>query len=216
MTGSTAKNNSKYIKMVIVPAIKGQMKMQFRTLIATVEKITNIRISIEETSTYRDAVEQLKSGKAHLGWLGAQAYLENAHDAKIEAFAVAIRGKQKLSTYRTIFLVRSDSSIAKIRDLKGKSLSLSQRGSTSGDLMPKHELMNSGLDPNIPTNFKDVKYSGSHDESIALLQKKKCDVAAVSEINYHNLLSKDLVKAEEFRIIHTSAAMPGAPLVLQR
>ena len=151
-----------------------------------------------------------------MGWLGAQAYLESAHDANIEAFAVAIRGKQQLSTYRTIFLTRSDSSILKIRDLKGKSLALSQRGSTSGDLMPRHELINNGLDPNISTNFKDVKYSGSHEESITLLEKKECDVAAVSEINYHNLLSKDLIKAHDFKIIFTSAAMPGAPLVYSK
>ena len=72
--------------MVIVPAIRGQMEKQFHDLAATVEKITGYKIDVHESLTYQDAIETLKSGEAHIGWLGPRAYLEGAHDADIEAF----------------------------------------------------------------------------------------------------------------------------------
>lgn len=86
-------NKPVHLKMVIAPAIKGQMAKQFADLIATVSKITGFEIDIEEACSYQEAIDALKQGKAQMGWLGAQAYLEGAYEANIEAFAVATRGK---------------------------------------------------------------------------------------------------------------------------
>ncbi len=210
------KENSVFLKMVIVPAIKGQMKKQFHNLITTVEKITGFKIDIIESQTYQDAIKALNSGAAQMGWLGAQAYLEGAHKANIEAFAVGIRGKKRKSTYRTIFLTRADSKIEALSNLKGKSLVLSQRGSTSGDLMPKHELTKIGLNPAISSNFKKIIYSGSHQGAITSILSGTSDVAAVSDINYANSLSKGLISRHDLKVIHTSPEIPGAPLVYSK
>lgn len=209
-------NNSINLTMVTVPAIKGQMANQFRDLVSTVEKITGFRIEIEESASYQEAIEALKSGRAHLAWLGAKAYLEGAHEANIEAFAVAIRGKKERSTYRTIFLTHSDSKIETLSDIKGKSLVLSERGSTSGDLMPRHELAKHGLNPQVPSNFKKVFYSGSQEASMASILSKATDVAAVSEINYESLVAKGLINGSDLKIIHVSPEIPGAPLVYSK
>ncbi|MFC1480290.1 phosphonate ABC transporter, permease protein PhnE [Candidatus Omnitrophota bacterium] len=201
------------LKMVIVPAIKGQMEKQFRGLVTTIEKITGFRIVVEETPTYEDAIQALGSGTAHMGWLGAQAYLEGAHKANIEAFAVATRDKEHHSTYRTVFLTRSNTQIGSIADLRGKRLVLSQKGSGSGDLMPRHELTKYDLNPEVPSNFNKIIYSGSHEASITSVLSGTSDVAAVSEINYEGLLAKGVIGREELKVIHTSPAIPGAPLV---
>ena len=204
------------LKMVIVPAMKGQMEKCFCNLITTIEKITGFQISVEESSTYQAAIEELKVGRAQMGWLGPQAYLEGSHTADIEAFAVAVRGKENESTYRTIFLARTNSEIAKLSDLKGKRLVLTQQGSTSGDLMPRHELIKCGLSPEITTNFEKIIYSGNHEGSITSILSGTSDVAAISEISYENLLATGLVKHQELKIIHTSPSMPGAPLVYSK
>jgi len=214
----TKQNNKDTVqlKMVAVPAIRGHMEEQFLALVKTVEKTTGYEIDIHESSTYKEAIESLKSGGAHIGWLGAQAYLEGANESDIEAFAVATRGKENLSTYRTIFLTKNSSDINKLSDIKGKSLTLSQPGSTSGDLMPRHELRKIGLDPEIKSNFKKIIYSGSHETSLASVLSGTNDVAAVSEINYEDLLSQGLLNRDHFKIIHTSPAIPGAPLVYSK
>lgn len=211
-----SRNETQRLKMVIVPAIKGQMDKQFQKLISLVEKLTSFNIDIVESSTYEGAVEKLKSGEAQLGWLGAQSYLEGAYDANIEAFAVAARGKKKLSTYRTIFIVKTDSRIESLKDLRGKRLVLTQRGSTSGDLMPRHELIQVGLNPTRPSNFETVIYSGSHEGSVSSILSGTNEVAAISEINYEDLLSKGLINHKNLKIIHTSPAIPGAPLVYSK
>ncbi|MEE8179825.1 MAG: phosphonate ABC transporter, permease protein PhnE [bacterium] len=204
------------LKMVTVPAIRGQMDKQFRQLVAIVEKITGFDIDIIEASSYLGAVKALKTGEAQVGWLGAQSYLEGAHEANIEAFAVAIRGKDQHSTYRSIFLTSADSKIKSLFDLKGKRLVLTQRGSTSGDLMPRHELIKIGLNPAIPSSFSKVIYSGSHEGALSSVLSGTSDVAAISEINYENILSKGLINPKNLKIIHTSPAIPGAPLVYSK
>lgn len=207
------KDKTVQLKMVIAPAIKGQMAKEFSNLVATVMKITGFNILIEEATSYQDAIQALKTGRAQIGWLGVHAYLEGAHEASIEAFAVATRGQDRGSTYRTIFLTRSDSKIEKLADLKGKRLVLSQRGSTSGDLMPRHELSKCDLNPDVSANFQKVMYSGSQEGSVTSLLSGTSDVAAISEINYENFLKRDLINHHELKIIHTSPAIPGAPLV---
>ncbi len=209
-------NDTQKLKMVIVPAIKGQMDKQFQKLITIVEKITGFQIDIVESSTYEDAVKALKSGDAQLGWLGIQSYLEGAHEANIEAFAVAARGKKKHSTYRTNFIVRADSKIESLSDLKGKSLVLTQRGSTSGDLMPRYEMTKIGLNPTVLSNFNKVIYSGSHEGSLSSVLSNTNNVAAISDISYEDFLSKGLIDHRNLRIIHTSPAIPGAPLVYSK
>lgn len=204
------------LKMVTVPAIRGQMDKQFRQLVTIIEKITGFHIDIIEASNYQDAVKALRSGAAQMGWLGAQSYLEGAHEANIEAFAVSIRGKGQHSTYRSIFLASTDSKIESLTDLKGKRLVLTQRGSTSGDLMPQHELIKIGLNPTIPSSFSKVIYSGSHEGALSSVLSGTSDVAAISEISYENFLSKGLISPKDLRIIHTSPAIPGAPLVYSK
>ena len=185
---NSPKDDSVYLNMVTVPAIKGQMANQFKALVHTVEKITGYNITLVESKTYQDAIEELKSGRAQLAWLGAKAYLESAHAADVEAFAVGIRGKDQRTTYRTFFLARIDSNIKSIHDMKGKCLVLSERGSTSGDLMPRYELTKYGLNPEMSLNFSNVIYSGSQESSVTSVLSGTGDVAAISEINYETLL----------------------------
>lgn len=204
------------LKMVTVPAIKGHMQVQFRTLIATVMKITGFNIEIEETATYQEAIEMLHDQTAQMGWLGAEAYLEGAHYSDIEAFAVATRGEALGSTYRTIFLTLADSEIKTLADLPGKQLAFSQKGSTSGDIMPYHELVKQGMDPKSPTRFPQIVYTGAHESSITAIISGAIDAAAVSDINFEALVLKGLIDRHKFKIIHTSASIPGAPLVYSK
>lgn len=205
-----------HLKMVIVPAIKGHMEDQFRNLISIVEKITGFKIDIKESATYQDAINSLKTGDAQLGWLGAQAYLEGSHVAHIEAFAVAIRGDEQRSTYRTFFLTRKDSEIDSLKQLKGKRIALTQIGSTSGDLMPRHELIKSGIDPGVSSNRLTTIYTESSEGAAAAILSGTADVAAISEINYENLISQGLIQKDGLKIIHISPAIPGAPLVYRK
>lgn len=219
MQKNTNSNNSERavkLKMVVVPAIKGEMEAQFKTLISIIEDITGYSIIFEEAASYQDAIESLSSKSAHLAWLGANAFLEGAHKADIEAFAVAVRGKEEMSTYRTIFVVRFDSDISDLSGVKGKTIVFSQKGSTSGDLMPRHELIKNGISTEVATNFKDLIYSGSHEASITSVLSGTADVAAVSEINYERLIGAGILRESDLKIIHTSPAMPGAPLVYSK
>ena len=65
-------------------------------------------------------------------------------------------------------------------------------------------------------NFSNVIYSGSQESSVTSVLSGTGDVAAISEINYENLLEKGVLNGKELKKIHVSSEIPGAPLVYSK
>ena len=88
---------------------------------------------------------------------------------RIESFAVGvIKGKDN-SNYRTVFIVKGDSKIKDIKDIKDKKIVLSDNFSTSGYNIPKIELIDAGLDISKPNSFSEVLQVKNHDAAIKLV-----------------------------------------------
>jgi len=204
------------LTMILVPAIKGQMEQRFLPLVETIRSTTGYDIALKEASTYDAAAEALISGEAQVGWLGQNLYLEIAQRADIEPFAVASRDPSERSTYVTVFITRRDEKISSLDNIRGKRLILSERGSTSGDVVPRHSLALAGIEPTVPTNFSQIHYAGSQEAAVSLILSGAGDVAAISEINYDALIGKGRISKHDVKIIHRTLPIPGAPLVYSR
>ena len=150
-----ASENNEEITMVAVPAIKGHMEKHFRPLLANVETATGLKLKFIEASSYDDAIDRLKDGQAQLGWLGQSAFIEASHDVSLEPLAVAFTADNSVSVYRSVFLVNTGSTYTEIADLKGHRLILTEHGSSSGDIMPRHTLAQFEMNPEIHGNFSE-------------------------------------------------------------
>ncbi len=84
--------------------------------------------------------------------------------------------------------------------MKGKALTFGSESSTSGHLMPRHFMMEAGIDPNADLNG-DVNYSGSHDKTWKLVESGAFEVGALNEAVWEAAVEEgkvDLTKVDVF------------------
>ena len=212
---STAKDDgATVLKMVFVPASEKGDENDFSSLLAIIEKNTGFTIESINVTDYNAAVEAMRAGRADLAWFGAKTYIQAADLAGAEAFAVGVPKGKESASYKTHFIVKKGSPITAFTkaQLTGTKLVLNHVGSTSGDLIPRYELLQIDMDTKDLENFEIVQYAGSHDAAIMAVLFGTAEVGGVSSVNWDARIKDATIKAEDFTIIHSSPPIMGAPL----
>lgn len=125
---------------------------------------------------YAGVIEALSADPpaAHMASLATFAYVLAAERGVAEAKLVSVRYGSP--TYNGQVIVRKDSGITKLSDLKGKSFGRPDPLSTSGWIIPMLSLRAAGVDPD--KDLKDVIDAGSHDAVIAAVYNGDVDAGA--------------------------------------
>ncbi|WP_274541721.1 phosphate/phosphite/phosphonate ABC transporter substrate-binding protein [Staphylococcus felis] len=144
-----------------------------------------IPVEVSVSTNYNTIVEAMKSKKVDVGFLPPTAYTlaknEGAADLLLQAqrFGVNEDGSdsdQLVDHYKSIFVVKKDSDIEDIKDLKGKKIALQDVSSTAGYTFPVAELLDAGINPLKEMNVTTVK---GHDQAIISVLNGDVDAAAV-------------------------------------
>ena len=113
---------------------------------------------------------------------------------------------QEVSTpergYRGVFLVKPDSVVKTLADLKGKKMAYVAKTSSAGYYFQRMRLRELGLDPD--KLFGGVEFAGSHDAVVDRVKAGGADVGAVSEIR--GTLSG-------LKVVDKTAEIPGDTIV---
>ena len=206
----------KTYKMVFVPASEKGDESDYKSLIIITEKLTGLKIETIKVTDYNAAVEAMRAGRAHIAWYGGKTYVKAAEIANAEAFAAGVRPGEKDAGYYTYFVVKKDSKLNKLENIKGKVLSLNTIGSTSGDLIPQVELNKVNLSIKNKDHFKNVFYAGSHDACLLSVLNNQADVCGMSSRNFEARLEDGTIKLEDVKVIHKSDRVPPPPLAYSK
>ncbi len=204
------------LNMVFVPASEKGDEDDYVNLIKIIESQTGFTIKAIKVTDYNAAVEAMRAGRAHIGWYGGKSYILAAEHADAEAFAAGIRKGDTDATYFNYFVVRKDSPLRTLADVRGKTLALNHIGSTSGDLIPQVELSKVKLVTSNRDHFKNVFYAGSHDACLLAVLNKHADVCGMSSRNFDSRLADKTFSLEQVRIIHRSDPVPPPPLAYSK
>ena len=204
------------LNMVFVPASEKGDEKDYVNLIKIIGNLSGYTINPIKVTDYNAAVEAMRAGRAHIAWFGAKTYILAADLADAEAFAAGVRKGDKDATYLTFFVVRKDSPLKKLGEIRGKVLALNHIGSTSGDLIPQVELSKINLSVGNPKDFKKVFYAGSHDACLMTVINGHADVCGMSSRNFDARLADGTFKRKQVRIIHTSPPVPPPPLAYSK
>jgi len=159
----------------------------FKTLVAT---------------EYAGAIEAMCSDppEAHMSSLATFAYVMAADRGCAEAALLSVRFGSP--TYNGQVLVRADSGITSLEDLKGKTFCRPDPLSTSGWVIPSLMLRGAGVEPN--TDLAEVVDAGSHDAVAAAVYNGDCDAGAMYvdarariEEDYPDVMEETVVIAVE-------------------
>lgn len=151
-------------------------------------------------------LDQAKAALANVDFVYANSYLFSllASEAKVSAIAqMKNTGNSIYSKGR--FLVRSDSAITTIKDLKGKKIALISRYGAGSYLAPRASLAKQGL--NIEKDVK-VEYTKNLKKAAYMVMLGEADAAVMCEVNYE-ILSKRM-NTGDLRFFDKTDAFPEA------
>jgi phosphonate transport system substrate-binding protein len=199
------KNYPKILKLAVTD-VSGLENLQrdFGAFRSVLEEILDIKIEFFPVENPTAAAPALLSGLVDIVFAGPAEYLILNSRAK----AVPIIAIKRIN-YHSIFVVRADSKIKSLSQLKGKTIAMRQIGSTSGHLAPTKLLIDAGLDPN-----KDLKIVMLDDQGVEALKKGEVDAWATASDRYKTILEAKGLLEKDFSIIFTGPLLPNDVFVV--
>ena len=161
-------------------------------------------------TNYIGVVEALGTGTIDFALIPPFAYILANKKNGTEALLTSI-GKHDEPGYYSVLIVRTDSGIEKVEDLKGKKVAFVDPSSTSGYIFPAVILKDHGIDIE-----KDITYqfAGGHDKALQLLVNGDVDAIGTYEDAITKFAKEFPEVTEKVKVLQKSDLIPGITLVV--
>jgi phosphonate transport system substrate-binding protein len=200
-----AKYKTKGLRLTVADA-KGMESLQrdYEAFRATLAEVIAIPIKFFPVENRTAAATALQYAQTDIVLAGPSEYvILNARAQAIPIVAI------QRHNYYPIIVVRANSKIQRLAQLKGKTIAMRSIGSTSGHSAPMKMLMDTGLDPST-----DVKIVMLGNEGILALSKGEVDACAIASDRYEILLDAYGLSAKDFVIIAQGELLPSDVFVI--
>ena len=189
----------KELNVQFVPSVQAnKIEAKAKPLAKLLSKKLGIPVHVTVSTDNTALVESMASKKVDVGFLPSDAYVlahkRKAADPLLQAMRYDYdepSGKlnpNKLdSKYQSMIIVRKNSKIKSIKDLKGKKIAIQDPTSTSGYILPVAELYKKGINVVKDDNLVNVK---GHDQGVVSVLNGDTDAAFVFK-DARNLVAKD-------------------------
>jgi phosphonate transport system substrate-binding protein len=169
------------------------------------EKVWGVPVRLEVATDYDTLVQHLRSGAFDLVELSPYAFVraQNESVALSPLANVIADGATSGAGY---IVVRSDSSVRTLEDLRGKTLALVDPSSTTGYLYPMKLLLDKRLDPF--SHFSRTEFLGNHESALMAVHEGRADAAATYQGALHSLEQSHAISPLSFRIIAKTGRSP--------
>jgi phosphonate transport system substrate-binding protein len=179
------------------------------------EKTLGVEVEIFTAGNYDGVIQALAAGQIEFSFLGSSSYAAAYTETKGGVVPLLTSLQQDDSTgYYGVIVVRCDSGLKTIDDLKGKTLAFADPDSTSGYNVPYYNLVQQGYEPE--TFFAGIPFSGSHEAGVVGVANGQFDAAATYISNEKNgipqrMETKGMIKEGEICKIWTSPEITSGP-----
>lgn len=167
---------------------------------------TPYRFELKISKDYPEAVRFLQQGVTQISSLGDVTFAE----ANLRYQAMPILkplNKEGVPFYRSAIIVRNDSALRSITELKGKTMAFGSPHSTSGNLIPRYLLWDNKVRMQDLKSFTNLQH---HDAVAKAILKGQFDAGAVKDV------VAEKYKPHGLRILAWSKPIPAVPLVVRR
>ena len=182
--------------------IKEDVRM-YVPLLRYLERETGYKFKLHITPKNASIANELGTGQVHFAAVGTVSFLQAYQKYKVLLLARGVGEND--GYYRAVIIVRPDSKIKNVGELKGHSFAFGAPNSTQGHLIPRLMLANAGI------SLRDLKsfgYMGSHAETANAVMSGQFEAGGVQDSLGKALASRGLV-----RIIGQSTLYPRSGIV---
>ncbi|NQU66460.1 MAG: phosphate/phosphite/phosphonate ABC transporter substrate-binding protein [Candidatus Marinimicrobia bacterium] len=181
------------------------MYEEYQPIMDYLSRETPYLFEIKLGKTYQDAVNYLENDIIQIASFGAVTYVE-AHSKYGAIPILKPLNSEGEPNYRSLIVVRKDSDILNLKDLKNRTFAFASVHSTSGNLVPRYTLAGVGLTLENLSDYKNLKH---HDSVAKAVLSGEYDAGAMKDIVAYKYLEKGL------RILDISDAVPSVPFVIK-
>ena len=156
-----------------------------------------VPVEYKPSIDYAAVVTAFGNSDLHLAWFGA---LTGAQARNKAPDAMAIAQRPRDTEFVSVYIVQSGLPANELADLTGLTFSFGSINSTSGHLMPRHFLLEAGVDPE--THFNGLpNFSGSHDTTWKLVESGSFQAGALSKTVWDAAVSEGRVDVSKVRLL---------------
>ena len=154
----------------------------------------------------------MRNDQIDLAWMGPFGYVLANTEAGAKAIATAKYDDKPI--YHAIVVSRPDLDIERWpEDGKGKSISFTDTGSTSGWLIPTNWFRERGIDPK---TYFEYSEGATHAANQVAVANGRVDLATDFDRNRNALIEAGTIKPEQSKIVWESEPLPNDAIALRR
>lgn len=158
-----------------------------------------MKVQFTPVVDYAATVEGLAARKLDLVWYGGFTSVQAVRRTNGTAKRLALR--QEDAEFKSVFVARPGG-IKSLADLRGKTFAFGSVSSTSGHLMPRYFLLQSGVTPE--KDMKQVAYSGAHDATVLWVESGKVEAGALNFLVWDKLVQQKKVDPAKVAVFYTT------------
>jgi phosphonate transport system substrate-binding protein len=163
------------------------------------------KVQLRTVDSWEGLAKSLANGETDIALMGPWGYVLANNQSGAQAVATILYdGKPE---YHALIITHPGSGIDKLEDLKGRTFAFGDKGSTSGYLIPTHQLMKMGIG-DAEKYFSKVLYT-RHQAIETQVTRGELDAGADYDRNRNAMIEQGLIKASDSKIIWTSAPLPN-------
>lgn len=207
----------KQLTVQFVPSANADtLEAKAKPLEKLLEDKLGIPVKVSVSTDFSTIIEAMASKQVDVGFLPSTTYVlakqKKAATLLLQALRYGINpadgsNTDKLvSSYRGEIIVKKDSPIKSLADLKGKKVAWQDPTSTSGYVYPAAELKKLKIDPQ--KDIQGVQVKG-HDKGVLAVLNGDVDAAAVFEDARNNVKADHPTVFQDTKVIHYTAQIPN-------
>lgn len=192
------------------------------------ERTFGVPTRLFPASDYAGVLQAFSAAQIEMASLGASGYAGAWLDTNggIQPLVVPEENDGSIA-YVSVLVVRADSGITNLEQMRGKSLAWADPNSTSGYLIPRFALRRTGIGVESGQYFSRTGFAGGHEQGVVAVLQRQYDGAVTwasgqgdpaqgfSRGNLRAMVEKGMLNMSDLRIIWTSDPIPNGPLAVR-
>ncbi len=189
----------------------------------------SVPVELFPASDYAGVMQGLVAETLEVAGLGPSAYagIHLQEPDAVEPIITDANTDDSLGYY-SVLIVRADSGIETMDDLRGRSLAFADPNSASGYLVPNFELQEQGYrTAGADMFFGEIGFSGGHEQSVIALLNGQYDAVATwisgmgdpaagyTRGNLRRMVDKGALDMADIRVIWQSSLIANGPMVIR-
>ena len=177
-----------------------RLARRFGSVSDYLSKELGVEVKYVPSVDYSAVVVAFRKGDIHLAWFGGLTGVQ-ARLAVPNSEAIAQRPRD--AQFHSTFVAQARLPIKELEHLKGMTFTFGSESSTSGHLMPRHSLLQAGVDPERDFQGK-PSFSGSHDKTWKLVESGSFQAGALNEAVWESAVDNGKVDLSKVRAFYTT------------